>query len=93
MKHDLSIQETESDNASYSREINLCESILVQGFVLILLLTVIGIGIVLALTASFPRGKKEASTELVRPTGQMELPENSTNQLYVVQSGSIEIQP
>jgi hypothetical protein len=85
----LSLNATESDDGSYSRETKLCENIIGSGVVLFLT-SLLVIGVIIACSAFV---KKEAATELVRSQGQMELPENSTNELYVFESGFVEIQP
>jgi hypothetical protein len=70
MKPHLSIQETNSDNASFSREINLAQSILVEGFVVILCTTLTVIGVMIACSAL---EKKEAVSDSVDLKGQNEL--------------------
>lgn len=73
----------------YSQTTKVCESIIGTG-VVIFLASLTVIGVLIAITAM---EKKEAETELVRSQGQMELPENSTSELYVFESGYLEIIP
>ena len=89
MKRDLSLNVTNPEDGSYPSETKVCESIL-AGSVILFLTLVVAAGAVAAVSVSW---KKEPNSELVRPTGQITLSENSTTTLYVVQSGQITITP
>lgn len=92
MKRHLFKHLPESDPVSgYSQSIKVAESIIYQGLVVILCITLVGIGSMIALSASFPVKKEVHAAK--KPTGRMQLSVNSTTTRYVVQSAYLEVRP